>query len=142
MNKKHTKNCLKTQKQPYFHLKTCCIENNNKYIPDKAVPGQFSSCDVHVCMYLYVPSPFNLFRGLSQAIIPHEITKEFFSDWTRRLSPCGRCSTCGALKRRSCFGLDKKAFRIGLMDCLRMEPYNQGEEVFWMGLVNRPRMEP
>ena len=24
--------------KPYFHLKTCCIVNNNKYIPDKAVP--------------------------------------------------------------------------------------------------------
>ena len=23
--------------QPYFHLKTCCIVNNNKDIPDKAV---------------------------------------------------------------------------------------------------------
>ena len=29
---------------PYFHLKTCCIVNNNKYITDKAVPDKLEWC--------------------------------------------------------------------------------------------------
>ena len=40
-------------------------------------PGQSRSRDVHVCIYIYVPSPCNLFQGLSLALRSHDHFKAF-----------------------------------------------------------------
>ena len=51
--------------QPYFHLKTCCIVTNNKYIPDKAVSRLFCFTfrlllDPYICLYWNTKSVFQL----------------------------------------------------------------------------------
>ena len=48
-------------------------------------------------------------------------------DWTRGLS------TCGALKTRSCPGLDSLIVLVWIFE---------NEKVFWIGLVGGPRLEP
>ena len=63
--------------QPYFHIKTCCIVNNNKYIPDKAVPVEYKG-EVGMWDYPWIPQLINerrVFQKIYDTLVVRSVNK-------------------------------------------------------------------
>ena len=145
--RQNTKKCYKKYvKKPWsrFKQRPTSMNHNFHWL---GLLGRVSH-GVALSVYMYVPSQWNLFWGLSLALISHDqfpglsLAKCPSPSPPRRFSRldawivpafCSGSSPSGALKTRRCSGLDSRIVPAWTL---------KSEELFRMGLVDRPRVDP